>query len=126
MEKDVRQNVCMCVMSSLCCRAAIGLPGGSAVKNLPANAGDTGNTGSIPGSRKSPGEENGSLLQRSCLGNPMDRRPWRATVPGVAESQTQLNTWHFNCPAQERGGVPCKAESSGSCRDMGDRMASGR
>ena len=47
-----------------------GNSGGSAVKNLPASAGDTG---SIPESGRSPGEENGNLLQYSCLGNPMDR-----------------------------------------------------
>ena len=43
------------------------------VKTLPANAGDTGNAGSIPGSRISPGGGNGNPLQYSCLGNPMDR-----------------------------------------------------
>ena len=48
-----------------------GFPGGSAVKNLPANAGDMG---SIPGSGRSPGEGNGNLLQYSCLENPMDRK----------------------------------------------------
>ena len=55
-----------------------GFPGGSVVKNLPASAGDTG---SIPGSGRSPGEGNGSLLQYSHLGNLMDRSlagysPW--------------------------------------------------
>ena len=40
-----------------------GFPGGSVVKNLPANAGDTGDMGSIPGSGRSPGEGNGNLLQ---------------------------------------------------------------
>ena len=44
-------------------------PGGSVVKNLPANAGVVGEASSIPG----PGVENGNLLQYSCLGNPMDR-----------------------------------------------------
>ena len=48
----------------------MGFPGGSVVKNLPANAGDTG---SIPGSERSPGGGNGSPLQYSCLENPMDR-----------------------------------------------------
>ena len=57
-------------------------PGGSVVKNLPANAGDAG---LIPGSGRSPGEGNGYLLQYSCLGNPMDRGAWWATVHGVAE-----------------------------------------
>ena len=50
-----------------------GFPGGSVVKNLPASAGDAG---LIPGSERSPGEENGNLLQYSCLGNPMDRGAW--------------------------------------------------
>ena len=45
---------------------------GSVVKNPPANAGDPGDTGSIPGSGKSPGEGNDNPLQYSCLGNPMD------------------------------------------------------
>ena len=57
-------------------------PGGSMVKNLPANAGDTG---SIPGLGRSPGEGNGNLFQYSCLGNPMDRGAWQATVHGVTK-----------------------------------------
>ena len=59
-----------------------GFPGASLVKNPPANAGDSG---SVPGSGKFPGEGNGNLLQCSCLGNPMDREAWRATVHGVAK-----------------------------------------
>ena len=50
-----------------------GFPGGSVVKNLPANAGDTGDSGSIPGSERSPGEGNGNVLQYFCLQNPMER-----------------------------------------------------
>ena len=50
------------------------------VKNLPASA---GNTGSIPGSGRSPGGENGNLLQYSCLENSRDRGGWRATDDGV-------------------------------------------
>ena len=46
---------------------------GSAVKNLPANTGDAGEAGLIPGSRRSPGKGNGNPLQYSCLGSPMDR-----------------------------------------------------
>ena len=56
------------------------------VKNLPANAGDKGDEGSIPGSGKSPGEGNGNPLQYSCLENPMDRGAQRAIVYLVAES----------------------------------------
>ena len=48
----------------------MGFAGGSVVKNLPANAEDTG---SIPGLGISSGEGNGNPLQYSCLGNPMDR-----------------------------------------------------
>ena len=60
----------------------LGFPGGSVVKNLPANAGEVG---SIPGSGRSPGEGNGNPLQYSCLENPRDRGAWQATVHGVAE-----------------------------------------
>ena len=51
-----------------------GFPGGTVVKNLPANTGDTGDMGSIPGSGRSPGARNGNPLQYSCLENSMDRR----------------------------------------------------
>ena len=50
----------------------MGVPGGSVVKNPPADAVDVG---SIPGSGRSPGEGNGNPLRYSCLGNPMDREP---------------------------------------------------
>ena len=59
-----------------------------AVKNPPANAEDIGDMGSIPGSGRSPGEGYGNPLQYFCLGNPMDRGAWRATVRGVTKSQT--------------------------------------
>ena len=62
-----------------------GFPGGSEVKSSACNAGDLG---SIPGSGRSPGEENGNPLQYSCLENPMDRGAWLATVHWVAESDT--------------------------------------
>ena len=58
------------------------------VKNLPANAGDTRNMGSISGSGRSPGEGNSSPLQYSCLENPMDGGAWQSIVCGVAESDT--------------------------------------
>ena len=63
-------------------------PGGSVVKNPPANAGDTGDRGSVPGSGRSSGEGNDNPLQYSFLGNSMDRGAWRATVHGVAKSRT--------------------------------------
>ena len=63
-------------------------PGGSVVKNLPANAGDTRNAGLTPGSWRSPGEENGNLLHNSSLENSMDRGTLGVTVHGVAKSWT--------------------------------------
>ena len=55
------------------------------VKDLPVNAGNIRDMGSIPGSRRFPGDGNGILLQYSCLGNRMDRGAWQATVYGTAE-----------------------------------------
>ena len=60
----------------------LGFPGGSVVKNLATNEGDTG---SIPGSGRSPGEGNDNPLQYSCLENPMDRGAWQVTVHGVTK-----------------------------------------
>ena len=68
------------------------------VKNLPANAGDAG---SIPGSGRSPGVGNGTLLQFSCLENHMDRGDWRAAIPGVAKTEQlskQLDCIQFFIP----------------------------
>ena len=58
------------------------------VKNLTANAGDMA---SVPGLGRSSGEGNGNPLWCSCLGNPMDRGVWRATIHGVAKSWTGLS-----------------------------------
>ena len=66
-----------------------GFPDISVVKNLPANAGDARDVGSIPGLGRSPGGGNGNPLQYSCLENPTDRGaygPWR-----VAKSGTRLS-----------------------------------
>ena len=61
------------------------------VRNPPANVGDTGDMGLIPGSGRSPRRGSGNPLQHSCLKNPMDRGAWQATVQSVAKSQTQLS-----------------------------------
>ena len=66
-------------------------PCGSMLKNLPANAGDTGDTDSTPGSGRSQGGGNGNPVHYSCLENPMDRGAWWATVHGVTKSQTRLS-----------------------------------
>ena len=64
------------------------------VKNLPDNAGDIRDPGLIPGLGRSPRGGNDNALQYSCLGNPMDRRAWWATVRGVTkelDTRKQVN-----------------------------------
>ena len=79
------------------------LPGGTLLKNPPANAGDTG---SVPGLGRSPGEGNGNPLQYSCLWNPVDRGAWRPTAHGVAKSQTRPSDWACTHRViSKRGGV---------------------
>ena len=65
-----------------------GFPGGTVVKNSPANAGDVRDAGLIPGLGRCPGEKDGNPLQDSCLEIPMDWRARWATVHGIAESDT--------------------------------------
>ena len=72
------------------------LTNGSVVKNLPANAGDARDTGSIPGWGISLREGNGNPLQHSCLEISMDREAWQATVHGVAKNGTWQST-HIQC-----------------------------
>ena len=73
-----------------------------AVKNLPTNAGDLRDLGSIPGLGRSPGRGHGDPLQYSCLENPMDREDWTGIVHSVTKSWTWLKrlsmhacTWHI-------------------------------
>ena len=58
------------------------------IKDLPANAGNIRNTGSVPRLGRSPGGGHGNPLSYSCLENPMDRGAWQATVHEVTKSQT--------------------------------------
>ena len=67
----------------------MGFPGGSVLKNLPANVGDARNAGLIPGSGKAPGGGHGNPLQYSCLGNPVYRGAWQATVHGTEHTHTK-------------------------------------
>ena len=62
------------------------------VKNLPATAGDTRDVGSIPRMGGSPGGGNGIPLHSSCLGNPMDRGAWKATVHRATKNWKRLST----------------------------------
>ena len=70
-----------CVLSTI-----VGFLDGSLVKNLPGNTGDTGSTSGL---KRVPGEGNGNLLQYCCLGNPMDREDWQATLHEVTKSWTR-------------------------------------
>ena len=75
------------------------------VKDPPADVGDPGDVGSIPGPGKSPGERNGNPLQYSCLGNPKGRGAWRAIVHGVAKEwdTTELLSTEARGPRKGRG-----------------------
>ena len=64
-------------------------------QKLPANIGDTGDAGSIPGSRRFPGEGNGNPFQYSCLGNSMDKGVWWATVHRVTRVGHFLKFFSF-------------------------------
>ena len=66
-------------------------PGGTSGKESACQSRRLRDSGSIPGSGRSPGEGNGNQLQYSCLGNSMDRGAWRATDPGVAKSWTRVS-----------------------------------
>ena len=83
----------------------IGFPGGSVGKNLTASAGDTRDSGSVPGWRRSLGGRHGNPLQYSCLGNSMDRETWWAPVHRVVKSQTRLSDFYLH----ERTEVYCRA-----------------
>ena len=70
------------------------------IKNLSANAGDVRDTGSIPGSGKSPGGGNGDPLQYSCLENPINRGAWWATIHAVSKSQMRLEGLSMEHPGR--------------------------
>ena len=70
-----------------------GFPDGSVIKNPAVNTWDSGDTGSIPGSGRSPGWRNGNPLQYSSLENPMDREGCWSTIHGIETSQTGLSDW---------------------------------
>ena len=61
------------------------------IKNLPANAGEIRDAGSVPGLGRSPGEGNSNPSQYSCLENPMDRGAWWTVIHGVTKSWIQLS-----------------------------------
>ena len=76
------------------------LPRWLSSKESTRNAGDSGDTGSIPGSGQSPGGGHGNLRQYSCWKNPMGQGAWQATVHRVTKSQTQLKELSVHCILQ--------------------------
>ena len=70
----------------------MGFPGGTVVKDAPANTGDARNTGLSPGSVRSPGVGNGNPLHYSCLKNSRDRGAWWTIVHGVTKGTERLST----------------------------------
>ena len=98
-------------------------PGGSVVKNLPANAGDAS---SILGSERTPGGGNGNPLQCSCLGNPMDRRslvgysPWgHKRVGHDLACKQQCYTGACHTQGSETDGKGLKSEQERKKKDAG-------
>ena len=91
------------------------LPYCSSGKESAWNAGDLG---SISGLGRSPGEGNGNPLQYSCLGNPMDRGVWRATVHGVTKSWRRLSD--FMCCLLPSGKAFLVAQMVKNLPAMGD------
>ena len=83
-------------------QGTLGFPEGTAVKNLPPNAGDSRDTVSIPGSGRSPGVGNDNPLQYSCLENPTDRGAWQPTLRKTAKSRTQPSV-HKRTHTQQEG-----------------------
>ena len=80
-------------------KSTYGFPAGSNGKESACNARDVS---SVPGSGRFPGEGNGNPLQYSCLGNPMHRGAWRATVHRVPKSWTRLSDQNFHFPSLSR------------------------
>ena len=91
------------------------------VKTPPANEGAAGDTGSIPGSGRSPGEGNGNPLQYSCLENPMDRG-----LPSLGlqklDMTERLTFWSLQVAIV----VENPPANAGDVRDMGSTPGSGR
>ena len=111
----------------------MGFLGGSDSKESDCNAEDPG---SIPGLGRSPGKGNGNPLQDSCLENSMDRGAWRATVHGLAESDTTEQLTHnvssvefsrsvmsdsLQPHGRQHARLPCPSPTPRTCSDLSSR-----
>ena len=97
----------------------LGFPQGSVVKDPPAKARNAGNMGSILGSWRFPGVENGNPLQHSCVENPMDRGTWWAAAHGVTKSWTRLSNWAGICLSCIYISIPSPS-GKGRCSTLSD------
>ena len=75
-------------------RTQIVIPGGTVVRNLPANASDARDSGSIPELGRSPGVGNGNPFQYSCLDNSMDREAWQGYNPWDCKELAMTDRTH--------------------------------
>ena len=92
----MQQNLSLATLAQRASQVAL------VVRNSPPNAGDTGDVGSVPGLKRSPGGRHGNPLQHSCLENPTDRGAWWATAHRVAKGRTRLNQLSTHAAFQSR------------------------
>ena len=95
--------------------SSVGFQVSLVLKSSPANAGGARDSGSIPGSGRSPEVGKGTPRQYSCLKNYMGRRAWRATVHGTAKSQTRLSAWAHTVAFCPRSHMVGQHSSSYTC-----------
>ena len=123
------QPSCQCLLVPQLCLRLLSwcFPGSTVVKNLPANAGDAEDMGSIPGSGRLHGRGNGNPFWYSCLENWMDRGAWRATVHGLqrvgserqhADTHTCPGTLLFLIPKIEMTSIISRFLSPKLCFDQ--------
>ena len=98
---------------AMVCNDGPGFPVESVIKNPPANAGDTH---SIPGWGRFPGEGNRNPLQYSCLENPMDRESWWAIVHRVTNIRTRLSNSTKTTIIMAQSGQNCVGKTALSHR----------
>ena len=102
--------------SHLTCIRSTGLPWW--LREVKASACNVRDLGLIPGSERSPGEENSNPLKNSCLENPMDRGAWWATVHGVAKSRTRLVSLQLKLIMKAKKCQPIMQPKASQCQEL--------